>query len=234
MRKGCDIIEQSGLKRSLLVFPGVGSPEQSKYAEVCKLMTEGAKNRGFDEIEVLYWPGQKAMHRGELSLNYAAEIARQKLIDWDKSNREYFIHARSFGTLVACTLLNEIRDLRLKRLILWGPPPFFILWDVFRRDFPHARLTAQEKGTWLSETFFESLIPIEVLLKMIQYKVIIATGQRDKYCCPSFLDYLRDITSTNMNLKFEKAVDGTEHEVTHADKEEVQAAYLQVIFPTDI
>jgi len=44
---------------ALVVFPGGGSPYDKRYEQVCKLIELGARQLGYDEVDIsISWPGQ--------------------------------------------------------------------------------------------------------------------------------------------------------------------------------
>lgn len=210
----------------LLVFPGVGSPENPIYAEVYSLIEEGAKRFGFGSIKICYWPGQIEAEEDELTLDGAVNVAKQKIQEAENDGEPYCILGRSFGTIVCAKTLSEISVSKFKSIILWGPPPFPVLWELFKRDFEKTKLTAEQKGTRISDRFFDSITPLETLIPNIKHPTVIATGTEDKYCRPYFISYLKKLVNNTDNLSL-RVVNGAPHEVTHESPKVVIEEYQQ-------
>ena len=219
-------IDRQGQKK-LLVFPGVGSPENLFYSDVYTLIEEGARRFAFDEIRICSWPGQKRTSNDKLTLHGAVSIAKEVIKEAENHSESYSIFCRSFGTIVCAKALNEIAVSGLDRIILWGPPPYSVLWGLFKRDFETTRKKALEKGTRIGGEFFNSITPIETLLPIssLNKKTLIATGTGDKYSPPTFIDYLKSLKDC-ADIR-SAVVQDAEHEVSYKCPEKVREEYLQ-------
>lgn len=212
--------------KKLLIFPGVGSPQNSTYADVYSLLNFGAKGYGYDQVSICHWPGQRASETDILTLGGAVEIAMDAINSCEDEEREYAILGRSFGTIVAARVLSEIKPTRLKRVIMWGPPPYSVLWKLFKLEIDKSTDTAKNKGTRIDNTFFDSIIPFESLISTIDYKTVIATGTEDPWVPPSFIQYIQTLLKGKNNFSC-RVVDGAGHECSIKCPKEVQKEYLR-------
>lgn len=221
----------------LIVFPGIGSPHNPKYASVYRLIEQSAPKYGYDSVEILQWRGQN--DDGVLTLDGALAEAKTKF-DSETTGFKQFsdIHilARSFGCFVALKLALDCQPKNLRKMILWGPPPFWLVWEMFLKDFKINQKTAHEKGTRLDEGFYPSIVPIEYMLPLISYETTVATGENDPYVPQSFVNYLESLVKQRKNTKncqcfhFKEAVPGACHEVTEDAPAPVIEAYLKALF----
>src|SRR3989304_1117110 len=212
--------------KKLLIFPGVGSPENSTYADVYALLNVGAKDYGYDKVSICHWPGQRANETDILTLGGAVEIAKNAINTCENEDGEYSILGRSFGTIVAARVLSEIKPTRLKRVIMWGPPPYSVLWKLFKFEIDKTKQKAEEKGTRIDNSFFNSIIPFESLVLTIDCPTVIATGTEDLWVPPSFIQYIQTLLKGKDNFSF-RVVDGAGHECSTKCPVEVQKKYLQ-------
>ncbi len=205
------------MNKDLLIFPGGGSPENSLYRKVYDLLQAEAKNVGYEDISVLSWPGHsddKNEFSSDLSMRGAMEIALASIEEQEESSRSFDILARSFGTVVALSCARAKPPRGLGRLILWGPPPFWLMWELFGND-PHANGSKYlNKGLRVSREFFSGLSPVEFLLRNITVETTVATGELDPYCTPEFHSYLKAMHGTQERIRFPEPVVGCGHEVT--------------------
>jgi alpha-beta hydrolase superfamily lysophospholipase len=212
----------------LLIFPGGGSPESLLYRKVYELLKIEARANGYETISLLCWPGHSykgGCFDSELTMEGALRVATKRILEQEKLGREYHLLGRSFGTIIAVASIQDIETPNLKKLILWGPPPFWLLWKLFVKDLEKYREVALDKGLNISKNFFSSVIPFETLVENIEVDTIVATGTGDPYSTPAFLNYLKAICSNNQQIQF-KLVENCKHEVTEDDsnwKEYVEA-----------
>lgn len=210
----------------LLIFPGVGSPENMEYEPVYSLLEKGAKGYGYDQVSICHWPGQSATETDILTLGGAVEIAKDAINSCENEEGEYSILGRSFGTIVAARVLSEIKPTRLNRVIMWGPPPYSVLWKLFKLEIDKSKQTAKGKGTRIDNSFFDSIIPFESLILSIDHTTVIATGTEDPWVPPSFIGYLETLLHGKNNLSF-RVVNGAGHDCSTKCPVEVQKEYLQ-------
>ncbi len=226
----------------LLVFSGAGSPHDKRYKNVYDLISTEAKKRfGYSQVDMLGWPGQVGFngrpgrdcleHEKRLTLDGALEVATQKVAAWEQAGDDYHILCRSFGTWVGLKLAVDIRPKYLKKMILWGVPPYWVAWKYGVRDLDAFKQTSAEKGVYIDQTFFASLQPAEALFELVKVPTIIASGEEDIYCPPAFLAYLKEMFSSNRCLSFRDCVKKAPHEVVRGEVEEtVVSEYLEVLF----
>ncbi len=127
---------------NLLILPGGGNPEASTlYHEVYAVITREAKKFGYNEVKSdVRWPGhvlssEQYEQSDPLTLNGAVTVAIEA-IKALPDDEPFTILARSFGCLVALKLANQ-EDKSIRRAsknILWGPAPYWLLWEIFVRD----------------------------------------------------------------------------------------------------
>jgi pimeloyl-ACP methyl ester carboxylesterase len=205
------------MNKDLLIFPGGGSPENSLYHKVYDLLQTEAKNAGYERVSVLSWPGHsdyKNEFSSDLSMSGAMEVALARIREQEESSRAFDILARSFGTMVALACVKESAPCGLGKLILWGPPPFWLMWELFEKDL-HANASKNlSKGLCVSPEFFSGLTPVEYLLRDINVETTVATGQLDPYSTPEFHGYLETMHGTQAHIRFPGPVVGCGHEVT--------------------
>lgn len=219
----------------LVIFPGGGSPGNPKYASAYGLLQQAALKHGYDSVDApLLWPGHE--NQGVLTLDGALDRAFQKVAELDKDSQQYDFLARSFGCYVAVKVALERCPTRLRKVILWGPPPYWLMWEMWHRDLDANRLIAAEKGLAVDQTLFPSLDPLECMLPLMRHETVVATGEQDPYVSPACLRYLQSVvqerrsTKFSQSIKFREAVPGAVHEVTQDAPEPVIRAYLTALF----
>ena len=218
----------------LVVFPGCGSPDTELYAKVYRLLATRAESYGYSDVDVsIRWPGQMRVGGGDgsaLTPSAAVETAAGHLAEYERDGSPYDILARSFGAYVALKVTMSEGCSRLRRVILWGSPPFWRMWEFFVRDLAATKTIALAKGLSVDSQFFSSLEPIESLLRQTPRSVVVATGTEDTYSTPEFQDYLRGIVGdSNPRVIFRKPVEGAPHEVTEDHPPAVVGAFLAAV-----
>lgn len=200
----------------LIVFPGAGSPSSTKYSEVYSLISRRASDYGFTSTQICTWPGHLISSGDVLSLPGAEAVAEEAIKDAERAPENYVILARSFGCMVALKTISHLSLQKLSHLVLWGPPPYWVLWQVFKKNTAKAVDEAASKGTSINENFFDSIIPFEELLCGTTVRTILATGELDPYSTPAFADYLKAISQSKNNnyIEVRPMVPGVGHEVT--------------------
>jgi len=218
---------------NIIIFPGGGSPYNQKYKEVYAILEKEASAYGYKNIVTLMYPGhidENGKVEGKLNLDSSIEIAISKIQEYDSRGIQYDFLGRSYGTIVAVKTAISIKPRRLRKIILWGPPPYWIMWKLFVRDLKETIKTAEAKGLSVDETFFSSLVPLEPMLEVLERPTVIATGTKDIYSQPAFIGYLKSSLSDKNNFFF-KEVDGAPHEVTYNNcSKEVVTDYLNKLF----
>lgn len=219
----------------LVVFPGGGSPHNPKYESVYRLIKHVARDYGYTEIDVsLLWPGHE--RNGVITLDGAMAVARGIIDKYEAQSEQYDILARSFGCYVALKTALDRNPKGLRKIILWGPPPYWLMWEMWVSDLGTNREKAAEKGLAVDTSLFPSLVPLECLLPMMRYDTVVATGDQDPYVSPAFLRYLETLVRERkssrycQSIRFKDAVPGAVHEVTEDAPEPVRNAYIRALF----
>lgn len=219
----------------LVIFPGGGSPGNPKYASVYRLLELEATKYGYTSIDSpLRWPGHDK--NGLLTQDGAMQIANAKLVELEARSDKYDILARSFGCHVALKIALDKRPKLLHKIILWGPPPYWLHWDMWYKDIEIQKGKAAEKGLSVDEKLFPSIVPIEWMLPQIPYETVIATGAQDPYVPHDYLRYLESLVQGSKSDKFcqsiifKEAVPGAVHEVTGDSPLPVIEAYFKALF----
>lgn len=219
----------------LVIFPGGGSPGNPTYASAYGLLKRSAPEHGYDTVDTsLRWPGHE--EQGVLTLEGALERARLKVAELEDDSQPYDFLARSFGCYVAIKSALETQPKGLRKVILWGPPPYWLMWEMWHKDLDANRLIATGKGLSVNEALFPSLEAIECLLPMMRHETVVATGEQDPYVSPAYLRYLESIvqerrsTKYSQSIRFKDAVPGAVHEVTGEAPAPVILAYLKALF----
>jgi len=120
--------------------------------------------------------------------------------------------------------------------MLWGPPPYWLMWDMWCRDIEEHKVKAAKKGLLVDEKLFPSVVPIEWMLPQITYETVVATGTQDPYVSHAYLCYLESLVQERKSNKvcqsiiFKDAVPGAVHEVTEDSPRPVIDAYLKALF----
>lgn len=221
-------------KLNLIIFPGTGSPYNKLYKDVYALLSSGANKYGYGKIEnTITYPGHIRIDgttEGELTLDGAIETAISKVYYYENNGINYDFLGRSFGSFVTVKIAIGRKLNNLQRLILWGPPPYWLVWQMFVRDLEENRRIAKTKGVYVEETFFRSIIPLESMLSSLEYPTIIASGTKDAYSKPGYIEYLKSLFEYRNNISF-RMVDDAPHEVTIQNCTDATiGAYLEALF----
>lgn len=224
----------------LIVIPGTGCPDNKKYASVYRFLEHAASGYGYSSADnSLRWPGHNQPgqnHCGVMTLDGALEVAKKKTEQLENGTENYDFLARSFGCYVALKIAQDLQPRLLRKIILWGPPPYWLVWEMFSRDIEKNSQVAKDKGTTVDSTLFPSIVPLESMLPDVRYQTIVATGDHDPYVPVSYLEYLESIVKkrtsneTRQFVQFKKAVPGAVHEVPEDAHESVKQAYLKALF----
>lgn len=199
------------------------------------MLEQEAKNFGYDSTDCsLQWPGHEKV--GILTLDGALQIAHDKLDEIEAYTDEYDILARSFGCYVALKIALDKKPKGLRKIILWGPPPYWLMWEMWRKHLETWKPKAADKGLAVDETLFPSVEPIEWMLPQITYETVVATGTQDPYVSHAYLRYLESLVQEQksdkfcQSIKFKDAVPGAVHEVTEDSPRPVIEAYMKALF----
>ena len=226
-------MRNGGGRKALIVFPGGGNPSTPLYSAVFSLIERGAIQHGYEYVDLsVRWRGHIECDQvlaPPLTLQSAVDTAVEYMSKYDGEGTPYDILARSFGTYVALKSASTLRPKFLERMILWGPPPFWRLWQLFVRDLDANLQMCREKGLSLDQSFFPSLQPFESLLGEATYPLVIASGTKDKYSTPADIQYFEELVKDKDNVGFRK-VEGAIHEVTEDSPAEIVDAYVKGLF----
>jgi pimeloyl-ACP methyl ester carboxylesterase len=217
---------------NLLIFPGTGDPSSLLYEKVYGLIELLAVAEGYSSVDrSVRWPGhQSSGISGTLSVAAAAETARALIRRYEESAQSYDILARSFGCFVALLAMEQSKVNNCRRIVLWGPPPYWKLWELWVRDIALNATKGTEKGVLFDGSLFSSVVPIESLLPRVQRRTTVAYGTRDRFFPISFVAYLRALSSDNPLVENFCPVAEADHEVTETDGDQVVQAYKRALF----
>ena len=224
----------------MLIFPGGGNPDTPLHREVFDLIGQNTRRFGYTEMDGnLRWPGQYLpgdAPSGHLTFDGSVAAADGQLAEherrYERDGIGYDILARSYGTYVALKsiLAGEFKGRR--RIVLWGAPPFWVMWKLFLRELDEGRARRAAKGLHLERSFFPSLEPIEWLLQETPRTVVVTSGSEEAYSPPAFQAYLMQLAlSSRGNVRFRPTVQGAPHETRRIDelKPDVIEAYLNSV-----
>jgi hypothetical protein len=116
------------------------------------------------------------------------------------------------------------------KIILWGPVPFWVQWNMFKNNLTTNRESARKRGLKIGEDYFGSIEPVEFHIRSVTIPTVVATGTEDIYCTPSFLKYLGELSRGNPFVRIKEPVVGAPHEVTDEVGEGTLRSYAQALF----
>lgn len=219
----------------LVIFPGCGSPGNPQYASVYRLIELRVKKYGYTHIDSsLQWTGHEK--NGFLTLYGALQLAHATLDKLVADSDKYDILARSFECHVALKFALDKKPEGLRKIILWGPPPYWLMRKMWCKYFEEWTLKAAKKGLPVDEKLFPSIVPIEWMLPQISYQVVVATGAPDPYVSHAYLRYLESLVQEQKSdkfcqyIKFKDAVPGAVYEVEEDSPRPVIDAYVKALF----
>lgn len=219
-----------------IIFPGGGSPDNHNYSRVYSLLESQARDFGYDAVDSSFrWPGHANRYgevEGVITLDGAANVAKQEIAEYEKGGDEYVILGRSFGADVAVKCSVDMPHLnKLQKIVLWGPAPFWLYWKMYVDEFEKNVEKMRSIGCSVDQKFFETFVPIETVLESVAYKTVVATGELDESSSPAFLDYLHSLIPHHRRhlFDFEKPVKGAPHSVADDGKiaSEIVSEYLR-------
>ena len=218
----------------LLIFVGAGSPELSQYRDVYELLQLAAPRYGYTDVDwSLRWEGQGLQPQlcsEPLQLSTAVDKGVRKIVEFERLGTEYDIVGRSFGALVAAACVVPRWPKNLRKLILWGPPVYWKMYDKFVRDFEESRKYNLTKGVRIESNYFSSLVPLESLVNELSGPVRLATGSRDTYCSPEFLTYVLSLRENASEQLTVRVANDASYEVTPQSPPYVVSSYLDALF----
>lgn len=216
----------------LQIFPGGGNLLHTPYRAVYELLEELSARNGYTRAEASVWHAQPALGFSPpppLNFPEALQVARSAILRLEESAQPYDILACSFGCTVAVALLAETNARYLRRLVLWGPVSYADYWRLFVRDLETQKKKASARRVAIDESFFPTLVPMEVFVPAVRVPTILARGTLDYFCPGPFLDYLRSLFSSHCLVET-REVRGGGHEVGRGDGAEVLQAFEKAIF----
>ena len=229
---------------NLVILPGGGNPD-TQYKQVYALLEDGAKKYGYKHIDTsLRWPGhidpKEKMTHDELTLEGAMERAVKKLKEYEEKQMSYDLLGRSFGCLVALRYATQVPTPKLlKNIILYGPVPYWRIWEVFARDIGESSKNARKRGLSIDSTYFPTVVPIESMLPSVEFPTVVVLGEKDEYvnipgghAAADYLYYLKKIVGSKSNFYF-RIVLAASHTITKDNSSpEVIESYLDMLFNT--
>lgn len=220
---------------NLLIFPGAGNPDTDQYKQVYDVIRRETKQYGYDSVLCdVRWPGHTTDDEygsaPSLTIPSAIVVAKAKIASMPDG--PFTVLARSFGCFVALKMAQDLpTSIRLPaQMILWGPAPYWRMWEIFKGDLDGAQKQAHTKGAKIDGQFFAAIEPLESLIKKVSIPTIIASGAEDEYCELAFINYLREITKDNPLVRIKKPVEGAKHEVTDKAGPKVIQEYAAALF----
>ncbi len=217
--------------QTLLVLPGVSAASDPKYVGIYGVLRDKALTAGFADVEMCAWPGQAPCPADEeITLEGAVDRTRAAIARLRAKRRRFSLLGRSFGTMVAAFIAARDAPVDgLERIILWGTPPLYIYWKWFCRDLTSTAAMVRERGVRITQRFYQSTIPVELLLEEVSCPVRIATGSADPQVPVPFRAHLADLAAGRPNISLREAA-GCAHEVTPDQSDEVLGGYACALF----
>lgn len=219
---------------NLIVFPGGGSPKNPRYAKVYSAIDAEARRAGYSEVDLtVAYPSHfdsDPSNASGMRFDTAVDRGLAAVRRHEESNATFDLLARSFGCLIAAKIARDMRPRGLRRLVIWGPPPFWRLWEMLVKDIDAISAEGRQKGVLLDRETFGTLTPFEHLLPGIACEVVIATGTKDQVCSPAHVRYLEALHGREARFSF-RVVEGAPHEVSPDNvTPDVLAAYSDALF----
>lgn len=231
---------------NLLILPGGSNPQTELYKKVYNVISSAAKERYiYKEVYGdVRWPGQFAADTYEdapfKTFTASVEVAAKAI--HDLAHEPFDILARSYGCNVALYLASQkIWEKAPRKMMLWGPSPYWKYWRMWVRDVKENQQKFKEKGLKIDHTFFRTLEPIEALITDVNIPTVVAAGTEDSMCDLHFFRYLQAIVEANekskrnertgeLYVKFSMPVNGAKHEVTDDDGKQIVDDYVKALF----
>lgn len=202
--------------KSLVIFPGAGDPNSEQYTKVYDSIVLESKNRGYSDTLILGWPGHLSYNkknRTNQSLNFNTSVDEgiERLREYELRDVPYDIICRSYGCGVFLKACEIVRPNNIKFASLWGPPPYFKLFDIFVRELNSTTKKSTDKGVIIDDTLFKSLIPTEILVESFvgNFDLRIGFGAEDEIVPKSTAKMYQEL---NPSVRC-KLVPGAKHSV---------------------
>ena len=221
--------------RTLIILPGGGDPASPLYHDVYDLIEELALAVGYSSVDKsVRWVGHSSSGtESNLAFDSAVETARNVIQGHEAKNADYDILARSFGCAVAL-IAASCRPSGLGKIILWGPSPFWKMWELLVRDIEATACDSEKRGLRMDASLFPSLVPIEIALPTTTVQTFVAYGTKDRLVPESFIDHLIDLSKANSFVKAARSAEGASHEVTKAAGAAVIDNYRNALFYSEL
>jgi len=188
----------------ITIIPGLSSPNCDQYKAVYgPLLQEVVRRFPQANSEVVLLPGQldaSGCTEGEFLIPEAASRLRS-VLETERST-EYFLIARSSGCNVVAELMSTWKDAPVKRIVFWGPPPYWLYFDMFAAGSGDYYEEALKTGVHLTTKIVQTSTPWESRLPSISCPVLLATGSQDTFCRPEYLDYIKASVPKQANFDF--------------------------------
>lgn len=200
----------------ILIVPGLSSPNCAKYRPVYKLLEESACARfPGATVKTLVLPGQ-SNEKGEVSGEFLLPEASATVLDeLSRCGCEgTVIIARSSGCNAVAHLLATHPECALPGVVLWGPPPFWLYYDMFVRDARVQVAEAAQNGVRITSRIAETATPFESILRCVTARTLICTGTMDELCPPQYAEYLKWLFRSCPHIEFSGVP--TPHSVTNS------------------
>lgn len=212
--------------RKLIILSGGGDPENEKYKKVYNVILGFAKKLNYEETLIKGWKGQHSYSEdGFINMGEATESAISLFNETEEQDVSYDVICRSFGTGVFLNICQKIDLRNIGFATLWGMPSYTTFYKLYKENILSESELSKNKGLNIDETFFESVIPFELLLGRFNrnFRVNFVSGSEDVVCTPAFNDFLKQSIKNN-NIQF-SIITGLPHEVPYYHQE-----YLEKIF----
>jgi len=181
----------------IIIVPGLSSPYCDQQKPVYgPLLNETSRLFPQARAEVILLPGQsdaRGHTEGEFLIPEATGQLRS-VIESEKTE-EHFLIARSSGCTVVAELLATWKDAPVKKVVFWGPPPFLLYYDMFASGEGPFYEKAHKTGVQITKRILINCTPWESNIAKFSQRLLIATGSKDMFSPPSYLDYVFTLES---------------------------------------
>lgn len=186
------------MKKNLLLFTGLGTPNHARYSTTYKLICRTAKEKMYNETVVCDWPGHHSFPRENvLNLNTATKAGVNYIRKMEQKQMPYVLIGTSFGGAVALQAVKQFDELPyLQKIVAWAIVPYWRTYKGFVRDIKNTLKSAEKKKhTHVDPDYYQHQIPYEVLLYeySLDKPLVAAIGDNDMFCNPAYITYLKDV-----------------------------------------
>jgi hypothetical protein len=213
-------------KMKLIILSGAGDPDSHKYKPVYENIIQEAKRRGFDDVVMQGWCGQHSYKQeGTLSFNAAVIKTKQLIKQYENQQEPYGVICRSFGCATFLKAATDLKPQYITFATLWGPPPMFTLFELFKGNIEKTKQDGFHKGVNIDNSLYGELYPLELLIREfnLNFNLRIAYGTKDPYCTEAFTKFL-ETSFPNPKISYKGVADAI-HEV-----EDVNQEYFNALF----